>query len=586
MIVPMKKATVIAQAKDAESTVSDLRALGVLHVEHQRKPQGENIAGLSERIAVLDQALGILGANRPPAGKQPEPEVAADWGLEASRIVDTYKRLEQIEEFSQNLRQQISVWEPWGDFDPAAVEKLARSGIRMALFLIPEKEIAGVDEAYSIVTIFSHQGMKGCVVFSRREISLPFPARGLPKHSLQHMKDRLEEETRLADTLRQALYRASAYQASFLRARDTLEKELEFTQALRGMGQEGDFVFLRGFLPQDQADGLKATAQVKKWGLLVEEPSEEDEVPTLLREPRWVNIIKPLLKFLGVTPGYRELDVSRTFLIFFSIFFGILIGDAGYGMLYLALSRFVISKKLPAEQRPAIVLLYALSSCAILWGICTGTFFGQEWVLALGYKPLVPQLNDAKFFQAFCFFLGAVHLSIAHTWRTILRLPSLAALADTGWLLIVWSAFFLARTLILGDAFPSWGRWLIISGVSLVILFTNPQRNMLRAVGEGLGTIALGLVNSFTDVVSYIRLFAVGMAGVAIGDATNAMASSVGTSGFALLGFVVIVALGHALNLVLGPMSVLVHGVRLNVLEFSGHAGVAWAGTAYAPLRE
>jgi V/A-type H+-transporting ATPase subunit I len=105
---------------------------------------------------------------------------------------------------------------------------------------------------------------------------------------------------------------------------------------------------------------------------------------------------------------------------------------------------------------------------------------------------------------------------------------------------------------------------------------------MLKAVLEGLGTIALSLVNSFTDVVSYIRLFAVGMAGVAIAEATNAMATSSGNA----VAAVVIVSIGHALNLIMGPMSVLVHGVRLNILEFSGHAGVSWSGQTYEPLAE
>jgi V/A-type H+-transporting ATPase subunit I len=181
-----------------------------------------------------------------------------------------------------------------------------------------------------------------------------------------------------------------------------------------------------------------------------------------------------------------------------------------------------------------------------------------------------------------CFFIGALHLSIGHIWRTVLKLPSLSALADTGWLLIVWAAFFLARTLILDAAFPVFGKPLLYSGIALVVVFTNPQRNMLKAVGQGLGAIALSLVNSFTDVVSYIRLFAVGMAGVAIADAGNAMAGSYDNIVIA----VIVVILGHTLNLVMGLMSVLVHGIRLNVLEFSNHANITWSGKEYVPLAE
>jgi len=327
---------------------------------------------------------------------------------------------------------------------------------------------------------------------------------------------------------------------------------------------------------------LKEAARGYQWGISVRDPADEDSVPTLLRQPGWVSVIRPLLDFLGIIPGYRELDVSWTFLIFFSIFFGILIGDAGYGLVYLLLTQLVLRRKLGYRHAKATLLLNVLSCSAIVWGVLSKTFFGQQWLVGLGVSALVPALNDAKFFQALCFFLGAIHLSIAHGWRTILKLPSLSALADFGWLLIVWAAFFLARTLILSDPFPGFGQPLLYSGIGLVVLFTNPQRNMFKAVAEGLGTIALSLVNSFTDVVSYIRLFAVGMAGVAIAEATNTMAASSGNA----VAAVVIVSVGHALNLVMGPMSVLVHGVRLNILEFSGHAGVSWSGENYEPLAE
>ena len=217
----------------------------------------------------------------------------------------------------------------------------------------------------------------------------------------------------------------------------------------------------------------------------------------------------------------------------------------------------------------------------------TGTFFGHEWLMAVGHKPLAPALNDDKYLQRFCFLLGALHLSIAHSWRTVLKLPSLNALADIGWISILWAAFFTANTLILNDVFPFFGKWLIVTGVVLVVFFTDPQKNLFKTIGSGLGTLALSLMNNFTDVVSYVRLFAVGLAGVAIADAFNGMAGMVGHGNiFALLISILILIIGHILGIVLGPVSVLVHGVRLNVLEFSGHANVSWSGFFYKPLKE
>jgi len=248
-----------------------------------------------------------------------------------------------------------------------------------------------------------------------------------------------------------------------------------------------------------------------------------------------------------------------------------ILGVTGYGIFSYALS--------------LTILFYLLSSCTIVWGALTGTFFGQEW-LPQTVKPLIPALRDDRNIQAFCFLLGAVHLSIAHLWRTIVKLPSVRALSEIGWVLILWGAFFLANMLILGDAFPAFGKWLFIAGASLVVLFTNPTRNVFKGIGAGLGNLLLNVVNSFTDIVSYIRLFAVGLATVAVADAFNKMAMEIGY-GSVTTGIVTsfILLLGHTLNLILGPMSILVHGVRLNVLEFCSHLDINWSGFSYKPLQ-
>jgi len=168
-----------------------------------------------------------------------------------------------------------------------------------------------------------------------------------------------------------------------------------------------------------------------------------------------------------------------------------------------------------------------------------------------------------------------------------LKLPSLSALAEFGWVGILWSAFLFAKMLILGEPLPSFAQWILLSGISLVVLFTDPRKNIFKGIGSGLGALALSLMNNFTDVVSYVRLFAVGMAGLAIAETCNIMAASLGGGSFILAaGSVLILIIGHGLNIVLCPMSVLVHGVRLNVLEFSGHASVTWSGQAYKPLKQ
>ena len=585
MIVPMKKITVIVQEKDANSAVSQLRSLGLLHVEHQRVPSGKDFATLGDDMALVDQASGVLSETEFIKAEDKNNKEPSDWRFTARHIIDMRKRIEQLQEYSLKLKNGISQWQPWGDFDPEAIKDLSAKNIYLNLYQIPAKEIQNLPAGVIVKQVSVKGGIANCAIISRQKLEIPFKELNLPKMGLKKMQARLNEGIRVTESIKNEIKKYACYLATFLRTKKLLAKELEFRQAKEGMGQTGSIMYLTGYAPYDSINLLLTAAKNEKWGILVSEPSEEDMVPTLIRNPRWISIIQPVFKLIEVIPGYRELDISPLFLLFLSLFFGMIIGDAGYGAVYFFIT-FWLHKKFSQKVTDTrlFFLIYMFSACAIFWGLLTGTVFGQEWYLKAGLKPFTPILNDTKFLQAFCFFLGAFHLSLGHCWQAARKTPSLTALSDIGWIFVLWAAFFLAKTLILNDPFPYFGKGFIIAGLSLVVLFSSPQRNIFKMIGQGLGTVALSLVNNFTDVVSYVRLFAVGLAGVAIADTVNSLASNFGTSNILLK--IAIVFVGHTINIILGPMSVLVHGIRLNVLEFSGHAGLSWSGVAYKPLRE
>ena len=594
MIVPMKKASILCEARDADSTVKTLRRLGVMHVEHQNTPGNVDITGLEEQVALIDSTLDVLDQVAASEKEIPNEETLldADWKAVADRVIELGRRNDQTEILSRGIIAQINEWERWGDIDAAEIRELSEKGIHLSLCQVPRKEIKNFPDDVVVRTIFTTGDIANCAVISRRAFECPFPEITPPKQGVSALRRQLQDMTAGIELARRELLFCARYRNSLSAIRIALEREIEFHQVLSGMGREGEINYVTGYIPNDAEEQLIEAAREKKWGVMITVPSDIDEVPTLLRNPKWVSLIKPVLDLLGLTPGYRELDISLLFLVFFSIFFGILIGDAGYGVVYILITLVLQKVVLKSwvldhpEMKTTFALFYLLGACLVIWGLLTGVFFGQSWLLELGYTPVVPQLNDPQFMQTFCFFLGALHLSIAHLWRVILKFPSLRLLADIGWICVLWTAFFLARTLILGDPFPLLGIWLIIAGIVLVILFTHPQRNVLKGIATGLGTIALSLVNNFTDVISYIRLFAVGLATLAIAETTNSLASGFGDGIVALVVGVVILITGHGLNIILGPMSVLVHGVRLNVLEFSGHANVIWSGTAYEPFKE
>jgi len=589
MIVPMKKIAIIVQKKDASQALRKLAKEGILHIEQQRPPEESQISQLQEDLALVKRSLQIILEEEVLEHCLPQ-EIDAhllDWKSTCQHIIDLWKRQDYLEEYSKKLKEQINQWQIWGDFQPQDIQQLAQKNIYLRFYEIPRRELHNLPKNVIVKKINMRQAIVYCLVISREKIELPFKELTLPRMSLSQMKVRLLEDAKIKEEIRCQLNRYLAYQKSLAQIKEKLEKEWEFKKALYGMGANKDFSYLVGFAPSQQSSRLMDLARKEKWGILISEPKESDNVPTLIRNPKWMKMIQPVFKLLEIVPGYRELDISMWFLIFLSIFFGMLVGDAGYGAVYFLLT-WIFHQKLGKQiKQPAIFFLfYTLSFCAMIWGLCIGNFFGQAWLLKAGFQPLLPALNNPRNIQAFCFFLGALHLSIAHLWQAIIKLPSLTSLAELGWIGILWSAFYLAKALILGEALPAFWKGMFLCAFILVVLFISPKKNIFAGIAAGTAKLALNLVNNFTDIVSYVRLFAVGLASVAIADTFNNMAAGLDKDNlFMFLLSIAIIIVGHFLNLLLGPMSVLVHGVRLNVLEFSSHANVTWSGISYKPFK-
>ncbi|MFH0826768.1 MAG: hypothetical protein V1923_02600 [Candidatus Omnitrophota bacterium] len=583
----MKKVILVVQSKDAEGALQELRAQGLVHVEHSRVPEGKDLQAIQEDLSLLDSVLPILSRQKEEGFTQErEVQRLSDWKGKARHIMDVDKRLDQLHEFGRTLKNRIIAWEPWGDFEPDEIRALSTKSVFVRLCQIPVREIKNLPKDLIVKKLSVTSGVANCAVISRQKQDIPFKEITLPKMGLEAMRARLIEDISMQETLEKELKKHSPYLEELTLIKNSLEKDLEFCQALKGMAQTATLSYLVGYVPFDAGPRLLEMARVQRWAIKMEEPTDEDYVPTLIRNPRWVSIIRPVFKLIEIIPGYREVDISLWFLIFFSVFFGIIIGDAAYGAIFFILTLAAqIKWGRKVADKSLFFLLYLLSLAAVIWGALSGTFFGQAW-LPKTFKPLVPALRHAPYVQNLCFIIGALHLSLAHLWRLIRKFPSLEFIAEAGWISILWGAVYLARTLILGENFPEYGKWLFVAGASSVILFSSPKKNLLKGIASGLGNFLLNAINNFTDIVSYIRLFAVGLATVAIADAFNQMAAGIGFNSVgAGIGSALILLLGHTLNIALGPVSIIVHGVRLNVLEFCSHLDVKWSGIAYRPLK-
>jgi V/A-type H+-transporting ATPase subunit I len=300
-----------------------------------------------------------------------------------------------------------------------------------------------------------------------------------------------------------------------------------------------------------------------------------------------VRPVRTVFDFLHIYPGYWEADAGWVFLPFFSLFFAMIVGDAGYACLLLVLTG-VLQWRVKRIPRNVLHMMYIAGGATLVWGVLAGSYFGIPTLPPALEALSVPWLSDRDNLIDLCFFIGAVHLSFAHVWnlvslvatRSWFRVPS-----QVGWLLVVWSMFFLARGAVLGRGAPSYLLYLLGAGILLVAVFMKTPREA-RAEWIDHAMLPLTMVGNFVDILSYIRLFAVGYASVAVLAAFNGMAASIGfDSVLTAVAASILLLFANALNIVLAGLGVLVHAVRLNTLEFSTHKGLAWQGhTLYTPF--
>jgi len=361
------------------------------------------------------------------------------------------------------------------------------------------------------------------------------------------------------------------------------EEQVRFLEVRQGMGKTDRVAYLQGFCPAPFLERLRGAAAANGWGLALRDPEPDEAAPTLIHYPRWVRPIKAAFDVLQVFPGYREADISVAFLLFFSLFFAMLIGDAGYGFLFLALT-LLARRKFRKAPSYAFSLMVILSVCTVGWGVLTGNYFGITDLPGPLKGLRIDWLRERNHVMALCFLIGAIHLTVAHAWNAIVAFPRSVAWAQIGWVALTWTMFLAARTMVLDHPFPSWGLYLPAGGLLLIALFMTPRRE-LRSQWIRHAMLPLNVISCFVDVISYIRLFAVGMATLAVAENVNhmAVAAGFGSVWAGLLAAFILVA-GHTLNILLCCLAILVHGVRLNTLEFSLHKEMQWSGFPYEPF--
>lgn len=586
MIVKMRKVTLLSLAENREETLHKLRELGAVHLSHIVPPSSNELEEALGKLKLAKSMQIILDSYRKQSDKT---ETASNISIDPKNIIDEAVALNQAKnQLGRDLdalKKEKQLIEPYGNFDPGAINALGVKGLYIKLYKTRKKEAVVPPENTYLFTLSEDSENLYQAVIGKNDFQFTGEELPLPERSLEELNASIESiQTELKKT-ETRLIQLGKMSESIRNLISRIESDIELIEARDGMGASGKLCYIQGFCPVHLTDQLLETAKKNGWGLVINDPSEEDMVPTLIKSPAWVKPIKSLFTLLDISPGYREIDIRPVFYISMGLFFAILIGDAGYGFLFLA-ATFMLRAKFKKAPAEPFILSAILSVCAIIWGILAGSYFGIEHLPPVLNGLKLEWLSSETNLMMLSFLIGAIHLTIAHAWRALLTINSTRALGQIGWICITWSAYSIAGSLILGAPLASWFWPAGITGLMLVIVFMKPFK-LLKTEWSDHVMLPFSVIGNFADLVSYVRLFAVGSASLAVAEAFNELAVGNGINSLAAgIAAAFVLFLGHSLNIILGLMSILVHGVRLNTLEFSGHIGLEWSGFKYKPFAE
>ena len=606
MIVGMEKVFLAVRAAEKDRLLDSLRRLGVVHlraVDPGKATPEERTVSAAQRLRRAEQVLASVA----PFGEAPdlEPLAAGD------RVLEIFSKAAEGRNRLSSLHREAKQLAPWGDVRLSTLQSLHDTGLVVRFFTAAAQDVAQIPgECVEVVGTVGKRQLVAAVYRGDEEPELPesveqleLPSRDRPtvlaeaKAIDQQMEAGAEELSRLANCTE-----------AILTERQRLEEQARYSVADRG-GLTGEALFaVQGWVPAESAPQMLASLKADgiDAGVDFVEPAEDEEPPTLVRYPRWARPMQGLFQILGTTPGYREFDVSGTFMIALPIFAAMLIADGGYGLLFLVPTLLLYKKMCRAAGKPLTQLIMIIGAVSLIWGLITCTFFGVGGYQMKGaggiWAGLYAMLSKVQLIGSplgtaaetltsvrlavtrIAFIMGAIHMSFAQLWRALGYWPNLKALSHVGWAIFLWGMLLVVNHLVLSDPVnPVLLGSLLGVGGAMAIVFASPNRNPAKMLGYGLASFPLSALGTLSDTISYIRLMAVGLASGILAATFNTLGTMLAESATWFAGGAVILV-GHALNVGLAIIALFAHGVRLNMLEFSNNLGMAWSGYKYEPF--
>ena len=588
MVTEMTKYDFILMSGDADAFLKKLQEVGLVDITRSVKPIDEKSEKLSYRAEIYRKAIAAL--------KKIEPAEFAEktYGDLAVNVLDTVKEKEEAQAQLVQLQKDLEESLPWGSFDINGIKRLSNLGLGLHFYKAKAVDPAW-KEQYALSEISTVDGYTYFVVVSDSE-NYEFPMKELPvptkdcttiEKEIAALNDDIEKKNNHLSELK-------CHEADLRKELEKIGAKLDLHLAhVAGKKAAEDYITVfEGFAPADKEAGLRELLDQENVFYVADKAMVDDDPPIKLKNNKFVSMFELLTDMYG-RPKYDEFDPTVFISIFFMLFFAFCMGDAGYGLVLIGASMAL--KKVLGNIAP---LGITLGIATTVVGFLFHTFFSVD-MLTWSWLPdavksimLPSQIAGYDGTMVLALLVGIVHICLAMIVKTYqsTKVKGFAnSLGTWGWTLIIVGGVVVGGLALMGVMDKAVTKWVIIGiGIlsALGIFFLNDlHRNPLLNFGSGLWETYNTATGLLGDVLSYLRLYALGLAGAKLGEAFNAIGlQALGDGGAGWIAFILIVVIGHTLNVAMCVLGAFVHPLRLNFLEFFKNSGYEGSGRNYHPL--
>lgn len=602
MIARMSKYNFVLFAAQSEDFVEKLRGLGLVDITTAGWEPSEEDRQLLLDIESLAKAAEFLknfrAGERCDAAAAPfasGEEAYAHYAAAHREAATLNAEIGRLEKAAEELR-------PWGAFDVEATRKLAARGIVLRYFFTQrntfDKQLAEWSERYTVSEVSRTDATVWFVVVAKpgEEVTLDAQEMKTPTMDIREAERRIAEAEGKLRTLDAEFSRAAASEALLAQHACSLKERLQGVR-VKATAQEaadGTLVVMEGWAEKETSGRVDALLEeYPNVVFLKSDPTPEDETPVKLKN-RWFAHVFELVGDMYARPKYGTIDLTPFFAPFYMLFFGICLNDAGYGLILLAMGMAMLWKFKGGMMRRAAWFATMCAVSTIVFGLFCGSFFG---VSLKAYFPSIPFFDFQGRFFSWALAIGLVQILFGQVLRIVMVSATAGfryALSTLGWFLVILAGSLAAGLPLLDPAWVIPGfttsspafYGVAAIGVVLMLFFNSPGKNPFVNFGTGLWDTYNNITGILSDVLSYIRLFAIGLSGGILATVFNDLATGLSPDIPVVreLMILLILLVGHGINLFMSSISSFVHPMRLTFVEFYKNAGFEMAARQFEPL--